>query len=696
MKKIHYLIIIALALLCYANTLTLHFALDDRMVILESKYTLKGGWDSVKAIFTEDTFTGYFGSDHNIVAGGRYRPMSQLTYMIECQLFGKNIKEKIGDLDDYYNLHNSANEAYFYETPLPFVCHLMNLLYFILLCLILYEVLARIFPQYDGMRRSEASAPNRRSEASAPKWFQSLAFIAVVLFAVHPIHTEAVANVKGRDEIFAMLGALAAVWCSLKYVDSRKWYWLILSLLTFTFGIFSKENAITFLAIMPLSLYFLKSDAKRPIDYLITLIPMLIGSIFFIVVRYKVLGGMMQPDMSGNILNNPYVHSTRAQQIATTLITWGIYLKLLFFPHPLTHDYYPHQIAITDFSNPLVWLILAGCIALVGYAVWKLKKKTVPAYAILFFVITFSITSNLLFNVGTFMNERFVFMPSAGFTLLVGWWLYLLATSPIPTLQKSAVGITAVVCLLFGIKTFTRNFTWKDDFTLFLTDVKTSDNSIKCNISAGGSCLQIWKKSHKERDKRDAYRYLDKALKLDDHALNAYLLLSELAYLDENPELAFQAARNATLIDPENPQAKNLLTMATNSQKAHELDPVNELLNQGKIDEAWREVNKILEKDPNNIVAKNVKGNVLGRGYGRLDDAIQLFEEIVAENPDFSSSWENMGICYAIKKDFPNAERCLLHALELSPDNDNIKLNLYYMYKDKGDEAEAAKYKIEN
>ena len=688
MKKnnLHRLIIAILAVLCYGNTLTLHYALDDRMVILESKYTIKGGWDSVKSIFTEDTFTGYFGSDHSIVAGGRYRPMSQLTYMIEFQLFGKKIREQIGDLDDYYNLHNPANEQLFYDTPLPFVNHLMNLLYFTLLCLLLYEVLARIFPQYSGI-------DSQRSEASAPKWFQSLPFIATLLFAMHPIHTEVVANVKGRDEIFAMLGAFAALWASLKYVDSRKWYWLIVSLLAFTFGIFSKENTITFLAVVPLAIYYLQSDKKRSIDYLITLIPLVIGSAFFLYVRTKALGSMMQPDMTSNILNNPYVHSTRAQQIATTLITWGIYLKLLFFPHPLTHDYYPHQIAITDFSNPLVWLLLIGCIALVGYGIWKLKKKTVPAFAILYSIITFSITSNLLFNVGTFMNERFVFMASAGFTLLVGWWLYLLATAPAPALQKTAVGVGAVVCLLFGIKTFTRNFTWMDDFTLFLTDVKTSDNSIKCNISAGGSCLQIWKKSHKERDKRDAYKYLDKALKLDSHALNAYLLLSELAYLDERTDLALQAAQNAVLIDPENPQAQNLLTAASQSQKAHELDPVNELLNQGKVDEAWREVNKILEKEPDNIVAKNVKGNVLGRGYGQLDEAIKIFKEIVDEHPDFSSAWENMGIAYALKKDFTNAERCLLKALELSPDNDNIKLNLYYMYLDKGDEKEAAKYK---
>ena len=681
MKKqnLHRLIISLLAMLCYANTLTLHYALDDRMVILESKYTIQGGWEGVKGIFTEDTFTGYFGSDHSIVAGGRYRPMSQLSYLIEFQLFGKSIRDKIGDLDDYNNLHNAAHEEFFYETPLPFVNHLMNVLYFILLCLLIYEVLSRIFPQYKG-----------------GKWFQSLPFIATLLFAMHPIHTEVVANVKGRDEIFAMLGAFAALWASLRYVDTRKWYWLIISLLSFTFGIFSKENTITFLAVVPLALYYLSSDQKRPVDYLVTLVPLIIGSVFFIFARYKALGSMMQPDMTGNILNNPYVNATRAQQIATVLITWGIYLKLLFFPHPLTHDYYPHQIALTDFSNPLVWLLLAGSIALVVYGIWKLRKKTVPAFAILYFIITFSITSNLLFNVGTFMNERFVFMASAGFTLLVGWWIYLLATANAPALRKLAMSVGACICLLFGIKTFTRNFTWKDDYTLFLTDVKTSENSIKCNISAGGSSLQLWKKHHKERDKRNAYNYLDKALQLDNNALNAYLLLSELAYLDERPDLAYQAAHNATLIDPENPQGQYLLSLATQLQKSHEIDPVNELLNQGKVDDAWREINKILEKDPDNIMAKNVKGNVLGRGYGRLDEALLIFKEIVETDPNFASAWENMGICYALKKDFDNAERCLLHALELSPDNDNVKLNLYYMYQNKGDEQKSAKYKPKN
>lgn len=197
MKKqhIHQLILIILIAICYGNTLTLKYALDDRMVILESKHTIDGGWDSIKSIFTEDTFSGYFGNNKSVVGGGRYRPMSQLTFLIEFQLFGKHIREQIGDTSDFDNLHDAKNEQYFNNSFLPYVNHLFNIIYFTLLCLLIYHVLQKLFHKYNG-----------------EKWYQSLAFLAAVLFALHPIHTEAVANIKGRDEIFAMLGATAALW----------------------------------------------------------------------------------------------------------------------------------------------------------------------------------------------------------------------------------------------------------------------------------------------------------------------------------------------------------------------------------------------------------------------------------------------------------------------------------------------------
>ena len=685
MKKqhLHQLIIVLLIALCYGNTLTLKYALDDRMVILESKHTIDGGWEGVKAIFTEDTFSGYFGNNKSLVAGGRYRPMSQLTFLIEFQLFGKNIREKIGDTSDYNNLHKSENEQFFNDSPLPFVSHLFNLLYFTLLCLLIYHILEMIFQKYNSK-----------------KWYQSLAFIATVLFALHPIHTEAVANIKGRDEIFAMLGATAALWCALKYVDKHQWWYLLLSLLAITFGLFSKENAITYLAVIPLSLFYYDCPEKRKADYAITLVPAIIASIFFIAVRSHVLGSMMPEDSSANILNNPFIHSTKAQEIATVLVTWGIYLRLLIFPHPLTHDYYPHQIAITDFSNPLVWVIFIACAALIVYAVINLKKKGVIAYGIAFFVITFSITSNLLFNVGTFMNERFVFMASLGFTLIVGYWIYLLSTTKVEMLQKASLMILGVISLLYSIKTFTRNFVWKNDFTLFITDVKTSDNSIKCNVSAGGSYLQIWKKSHKESDKRNAYKYLNKAIKLDDHALNAYLLLGELEFLNDHISESYNAYRMATLIEPNNLLAQENLKKVILRQEDDQIKPINELLELGlqtqdlsKVQEAYRQINQYLAQHPDNLNALNAKGNILGKGFGRLDDAIVVYRQILDKNPEYSSAWENMGIAYAIKRNFSKAEECLTRSLQLSPDNENVKHNLYSMYMEKGDvqKAEAIK-----
>ncbi|MBO7647710.1 MAG: tetratricopeptide repeat protein [Bacteroidales bacterium] len=688
-SRIHQLIIIILAVLCYGNTLTLKYALDDRMVLMESKPVIEGGWDGIRYIFTQDSFNGYFGNEESLVVGGRYRPMSQLTFLIEFQLFGQKIKKEIGDCNDFNNLHNPQHEELFNHSILPVVSHLMNVLYFTLLCLIIYKVLEMLFGQYSGK-----------------KWYQSLALVATVLFVIHPIHTEAVANVKGRDEIFAMLGAMAALWCSLKYVDKHQWWYLLLSLLSITFALFSKENAITFLAVVPLAIWYYKADSKRKLDYLVTLLPILIGSVFFIVVRSMVLGSMMPEDTTHNILNNPFIDSTKAEEIATVLITWGMYLKLLIFPHPLTHDYYPFQIEVTNFANPLVWIIVIAVIALLVYALLKLKKRDTIAFGILFFVITFSITSNLFFNVGTLMNERFVFIPSLGFTLIAGYFFYWLFTSKIDALRKGGIGLFAIVALFYSIKTFTRNFVWHDDFKLFITDVKTSDKSIKCNISAGGSYLQIWRKSHKERDKKLAYQYLYKALELHKTALNAHLLLGELMFHDNNLEGSLQFYQNAAAIDPTSKMAKDNIAKVQLALKGSELDKYNDMIIEAERDRmegrtqdaiskltiVQNALNKELEANPNNIVATNVMGNLMGRGIGDFPKALEYYNKVLAMDPNYASAWENMGIIYAIQHDFNNAERCLLKALSIAPENDNIKTNLRLLYRDMGKPELAKKY----
>ncbi|MBO4488688.1 MAG: tetratricopeptide repeat protein [Bacteroidales bacterium] len=688
-SRLHKIIIIILVALCYGNTLTLKYALDDRMVLMESKPVIQGGWEGISYIFTQDSFNGYFGNEGSLVAGGRYRPMSQLTFMIEFQLFGQKIKKEIGDYNDFHTLHDPQHEELFNHSILPVVSHLMNVIYFTLLCLLIYQVLVMLFGKLEGK-----------------KWYQSLAFLATILFVMHPIHTEAVANVKGRDEIFAMLGAMTALWCSLKYSEKHQWWYLLISLAAITFALFSKENAVTFLAVIPLALWYYNVDTKRKSDYVVTLIPILIGSAFFIAVRSMVLGGIMPGDSTHNILNNPFINSTKAEEIATVLITWGMYLKLLIFPHPLTHDYYPFQIEVTNFANPLDWLIILAVMALLVYAVIKLKKKDLISFGILFFVITFSITSNLLFNLGTLMNERFVFIPSLGFTLVLGYFFYWLLTNKIDAVRKGGLGLLALVSLFYSIKTFTRNFVWHDDIKLFTTDVKTSDKSIKCNISAGGSYLQLWKQSHKERDKKLAYDYLYKALELQKTALNAHLLMGELMFLDNNLEGSLQFYKNAAAIDPDNQMAKDNVAKVQLALKGSELDKYNNMIIEaerdrveGRTQEAITKLtivqnalNKELEANPNNIVAINVMGNLMGRGLGDFPKALEYYNKVLAMDPDYASAWENMGIIYAIQRDFNNAERCLLKALSIAPDNENIRTNLRLLYTDMGKPDMAKQY----
>ena len=68
---------------------------------------------------------------------------------------------------------------------------------------------------------------------------------------------------------------------------------------------------------------------------------------------------------------------------------------------------------------------------------------------------------------------------------------------------------------------------------------------------------------------------------------------------------------------------------------------------------------------------------------GRLDDAIAIYEQVLKKDPSFASAWENMGISYAIKGNFDKAESCLHKALELAPDNENIKFNLQSLEQDR-------------
>ena len=234
-------------------------------------------------------------------------------------------------------------------------------------------------------------------------------------------------------------------------------------------------------------------------------------AIVFVSIRAAVLGFFWGAKIDFELLNNPFIGATAIQQFATVMLTWGKYLLLLLFPHPLTHDYYPKQIPIINISDIRAIVPMLIYAALIVYALWRFKKKEIITYSILFFGLTFSIQSNLVFPIGTFMNDRFMCLPLLGFCMVLAYFITKDFRFGLGKKNQEILFMSFLASYLLGysVKTIARNPAWYDDYTLFTTDVKVSTNSAKCNVSAGGQTLE---KAEKELDQVKKKKMIDDAL----------------------------------------------------------------------------------------------------------------------------------------------------------------------------------------
>ena len=458
-----YLLIFLFSCMLYSNTLFNNYAIDDAVVLTDNRFTKKG-FGGIKDHFTHDMFEGFYGEQGaRQVNGGRYRPLSMAVLSVEYEITRKIRGDKRDAITDKDIIIGSDHDPYL----MPMLSHGINILLFGLTCALLYYILLQLIPV-------KYSITTRIGLLGMP-------FFATLLYASHPMHTEAVANIKGRDEIMCMFFSLLALLAALRYVSTGKAVNLVWGMFIYFLALLSKENAITFLAVVPLT-YFFFTTAKAK-DYAMALGAYLVPVIVFLLLRGTFTQtGVFQA--SSEILNNPFVLATGAQRFATTILTFLYYFKLLVFPHPLTHDYFFNQIPYVDFSSPLVLLSISINAGLLVYAVVKLKSKSIAAYAILFYFITFSIASNMFFTVGVLMNERFIYVSSLGFCILLAY-LLIQSKNRFKLSPDLILGVFVAVLLLYSAKTFSRNFAWKDNLTLFTTDIVQSPNSAKIQRSVG-------------------------------------------------------------------------------------------------------------------------------------------------------------------------------------------------------------------
>jgi protein O-mannosyl-transferase len=428
------------AILLYANTFKHGYVLDDYPSIVNNEFVQKG-FAGIPSILKVDFW--YFSN----LALGYYRPFSIITFAIEHQLFGAN----------------------------PHLSHVINVLLYSLTAFMLGLLMQILFKQH-----------------------KAILWLAVCLiFVCHPIHTEVVANLKSRDEILSFLGIISAMFLAIRSQETGKRWQLILACTIYYIGFMSKESAITLLALLPLSYYFLLQKSIG--QAIIKTLPFVIVMFLFYIQKNQIIP-TPDPDMFLEINNYPYQDT----KFPSGLMLFVYIIKMLFLPYPLRYDYSFNQIPIADFTSPLTWLGLALFLAAIIFSVLKMNKRYIFAFIAASFLATCLPALGFVWLRGGIFAERFLYASVWLFGLFIVFGLAFIFKHSLMkneneremtwfssiTSMPMIMGILGLLCLIFGIQTIARNPIWKSNETLTQHDLVYTQASAQANKHYGTTLMQ--------------------------------------------------------------------------------------------------------------------------------------------------------------------------------------------------------------
>ena len=498
-----------ISFLVYANTLKNGFVLDDDLAIKENAL-VKKGIPAIPELLATPYHHGWNPDYHDNL----YRPLSLALFAAEYQFF---------ELD-----------------PAPY--HFLNILVFAGCVILLFLFLDKVF--------------ERKKTA--------VAFLASLLFALHPIHTEVVANIKSGDELLCFFFAFLCMNVFIRYVQTGKILQLLTGAFCFLLSLLSKETSITFLFVIPLVFFFYRNERKKrsiPISVSIAVV-----AIIFLIARFSILNHYY----SGNYAPVGTIENALASndlsfepRIATAILILGYYIKLLFVPYPLICDYSYNSIPYVHFSDPWVLCSLLFYLFLAVFGVMRLiKNRRDPfAFGILFFLITLSLFSNIFFLIGFTMAERFLFFGSVGFCLVVALlierWAGKAVVTGIAILKKPKVlGIIIPLSVIYAIITFNRNKDWSDNYTLYTTDLEKAPNDARLHYYVADYLLtHLFKEKDIAMQKEtvdEAMSLLYKAVEIYPGYVNAQCDLGILYYDLHQSDSAETHYKEAYELDPTN------------------------------------------------------------------------------------------------------------------------------------------------
>jgi protein O-mannosyl-transferase len=614
------LLVAVFAFLIYSNTLNHDYVLDDFGLIKENTQT-KQGAKAIPQIFKSSYRFGMNMTDLQL-----YRPLTKAMFALEWDI----------------------------APDTPALGHWMNVIFYALSCLILFHVLSLYFKNL------------------------FVPFVAALLFAVHPLHTEVVANIKSRDEIMTFLLCFSAAGFFYSYVMKDSSKALLAGLACYFIALFSKESSITFIAVIPLMFYFFTPATKK--QYWRVLGGMIGLTVVFLLIRRSVLGGVT-PEIP--LIDNSLmaIDSFIGRRINAIYIL-GQYLKLMIFPDTLIADASYNHFPEVSFTNWKFLLTLGILLAAAVYAIVNFKKKDPMSFAILYFFVTVSIVSNVVIMIGTNYGERLMYMPLLGFCLVVAiLFQRIFKLSAVTSTIQSAgaffntykipVLISLFIAIAFGVRSMERNNDWKDNLSLYSSDVQKVPDSAHMlfylgnHITTDDYLAELPDSNARELSRKKGLEYLTSAIKIypgyaDAYQRRGYIYfqrgldtLAETDYikaLDYNPTHPIVYNNYGSLLFKKKLYAESMKSFENavryNPNYAHALNnlaSVYGVYGQGETE--------MIEKDP----ANRDKHIMQARQY--FETAVSYFLKAMKVDPEFTEPYRLIAVTYRNLGDIPSAER---------------------------------------
>lgn len=492
-RSLAWISVIGLAVAASVTSVTNGFAFDDVHIILSNDrvHSLARWWE----LFA----TSYWPSEK---LGDLYRPLTMLGFATQWVLGGGS----------------------------PLVFHLGSILLYALVCAAFLWVAIAVLPL-------------------------GAAWLAAALFAVHPLHVEAVGNVVGQSELWAALFMLLAIGLYLRVRRRGTPSPAETCSIAVLYGLacLSKEHALV-LPLLLLAAELTLTPRAQPIRARMTAMRPLVllmaaVGLAFLWVRIEVLGATSRIGAQVSILFVDQPFGIRAMTMLRVLLEW---VRLFFWPAHLSADYSPRHIDIV--TGPTLEMLPSAAILIgVGWLAW-LARRAVPVvtFAVLWVAVSLLIPSNIVVPTGFVLAERTLFLASGGVMLGVAAALAYFAGEDTTRSQlphRAALFSIAAVLVLGLVASALRQGVWRDNVTLFSQMVRDAPASYKAHL---GYAIVLFERNQRQQ----GFEELQLAYRLYPNDLTVVQYLGQIYAQAHNCPAAVGLFRRVLSEDPGRSQSR--------------------------------------------------------------------------------------------------------------------------------------------